>query len=145
MNKSYFTEPFEFYLNEPEWQSWQDLGFPTWSWGETTLPSNYEFLRENFPGLATASRQVIIPAESAEQFRMWQILRNYRTVIFDIEWQEYLEHLDWLADQAEHILLETPSPVAESGDSHPVPVQVSIQLEQDQNDCGSHNDGGKLG
>ena len=100
MNKPYFTEPFEFYLNEPEWQCWQDLGFTRWSWGDTRPPSNLEFMRENFPGVATASRQVIIPAESVEQFRMWQILRNYRTYLFDIEWQEYLEHMDWLADQA---------------------------------------------
>ena len=129
MNKSYFTEPFEFYLNEPEWQSWQDLGFPTWSWGDTEPASLHEFFRETFPSMATARRQVIIPAESAEQFRMWQIMRNYRTDLFDFEWQQYLEHLDWLADQAEHILLETPPPVAESNDADPVlvaPIQLRV-------------------
>lgn len=101
------NKPVAFDLHEDEWQLWRDLGFRDWSWGSSVPPNQ-------------GWRQVIIPAESAEQFRMWQILRDWHCDYFDQLWHTY---------QAEHICLETPAPVAESGDSHPVTVQAPIQQQ----------------
>jgi len=101
------NKPFIFDLHEDEWQLWQDLGFRDWSWGSSVPPNS-------------GWRSVIIPAESAEQFRMWQILLDWHAGYFDQAWQSY---------QAEHIWPQTPSPVAESNDADPVlvaPIQLRV-------------------
>ena len=70
------NKPFVFDLHRDEWRLWSHLGFPrrAWAWGDA-LPPN--------------CKQIIVSAEWAERFRVWQVLMDWHSYYFDQLWHSY--------------------------------------------------------